>query len=378
MEQLNIKKAIRLSAFPILGVGLLRFLLALAVVFTHTNQISSQISNQILFFNFIDGGLAVQSFFIISGFYMALILTEKYKKYSDFIINRFLRIFPFYFTVFVATILISFLFAILYQNNFALVFYSQNFKKLNWISSLILAFSNLFIVGQDITFSIGIRDTGALFIAKNFHEIPLSLAGGLIVPQSWTLSLEILFYVTAPFFVKQKNNNLICFIGLSCLINVLFYSLGLGDPWTYRFFPTQLMFFLTGILCYRIYAKIKQKEIPAAVKIFPIALILLMVFYYSIPVTPFFKKPLYFLLFIASLPILFIISKNNKTDRYIGELSYPIYLVHVLIIELLGFIPISQNLVVAAAMSVFVSIFAYKLLIKPIDTLRHKVHITNN
>lgn len=53
--------------------------------------------------NLVGGPLAVQAFFIISGFYITLILNEKYVDvnniYSLFISNRFLRLYPIYWSV---------------------------------------------------------------------------------------------------------------------------------------------------------------------------------------------------------------------------------------------------------------------------------------
>ncbi len=85
-------------------MGLLRLLLAISVVLAHLQFIFG--------YSLIGTRPAVQSFFIISGFYMSLILTEKYvgKKgsYFLFISNRFLRIFPIYWLTLILTITISF------------------------------------------------------------------------------------------------------------------------------------------------------------------------------------------------------------------------------------------------------------------------------
>ena len=77
-------------------MGLLRLLLAAAVVAEHSTPICG--------LTFTGGHLAVRLFFIISGFYMALILTTKYtadhpKRFWFFISNRFLRIYPCYYVV---------------------------------------------------------------------------------------------------------------------------------------------------------------------------------------------------------------------------------------------------------------------------------------
>ncbi len=41
--------------------------------------------------------------------------------------------------------------------------------------------------------------------------------------------------------------------------------------------------------------------------------------------------PLLFLM----IPLLFTYTKNNRTDRLIGELSYPFYLIHILILDIM-------------------------------------------
>ena len=69
-------------------MGLVRVALALAVLLSHLPLAS---------YKFLSGGLAVQSFFIVSGFYMALVLGGKYKDVGLFYSNRLLRLFPTYF-----------------------------------------------------------------------------------------------------------------------------------------------------------------------------------------------------------------------------------------------------------------------------------------
>jgi peptidoglycan/LPS O-acetylase OafA/YrhL len=85
-------------------MGLLRFILAIGVVFSHTGMAWG--------FTTLGGSIAVQAFYIISGFYIALILNEKYidqnNSYKLFITNRFLRIYPIYWLVLLLTVLSAF------------------------------------------------------------------------------------------------------------------------------------------------------------------------------------------------------------------------------------------------------------------------------
>ena len=67
-------------------MGIIRLLLALAVLLAHVENAPA------FLLRFIPGSLAVQCFYIISGFYMALVLNGKYSSKRDFYFNRFLRL----------------------------------------------------------------------------------------------------------------------------------------------------------------------------------------------------------------------------------------------------------------------------------------------
>ena len=85
-------------------MGIFRVILALFVVFDHSRAVP--------FLDLPGGVFAVKVFFIISGFYMTMILTKKYTgkgSYSLFISNRFLRLYPIYWAVVGLTIIFSFL-----------------------------------------------------------------------------------------------------------------------------------------------------------------------------------------------------------------------------------------------------------------------------
>src|SRR3954447_5357614 len=74
-------------------MGIIRLLLAIAVlIIMHSDPPPG--------FHMIGGAGAVQGFYVISGFYMALVLNEKYprgaKGYREFIVQRFLRLMPAY------------------------------------------------------------------------------------------------------------------------------------------------------------------------------------------------------------------------------------------------------------------------------------------
>ena len=85
-------------------MGTIRLLLALAVVFGHASAfgIIPPYTPQFGYFP-IDATLAVHLFFVVSGFYMGLVLDEKYRNLDGwvwrFYLNRYFRLMPTYLVV---------------------------------------------------------------------------------------------------------------------------------------------------------------------------------------------------------------------------------------------------------------------------------------
>lgn len=311
-------------------MGMLRVLLALAVVTAHAGPIFG--------LTFTGGLAAVETFFIISGFYMALILDRKYTgkhAFSLFISNRFLRLFPIYWTILFLSI------AVYIISRYALggdgLAYLSSYSLLGFKQLVFMILANLFIFGQDTAMFLGISSTGHFFWTSNFALSAPTASSFLLIPQAWTLELEMLFYLMAPWLVKKSNLFLGALISASIALRLYIY-LGLGltnDPWTYRFFPTELCLFLLGIIAYRIYRHLEEKNISRGkyVCIFIAFMALTALFQFS----PAGKAtyPMYYLIAFLAIPPIFLFTKRNKFDRYIGELSYPIYISHYLITYLL-------------------------------------------
>src|SRR5690349_20655091 len=87
-------------------MGTIRFLLALSVLLEHIGPTGPV--------HLLGAHTAVQSFYIISGFYMALVLNEKYVgvngSYTLFLGNRLLRLYPAYLALLAIAITTQFLF----------------------------------------------------------------------------------------------------------------------------------------------------------------------------------------------------------------------------------------------------------------------------
>ncbi|RYE52426.1 MAG: acyltransferase [Sphingobacteriales bacterium] len=172
-------------------MGLIRFILAIAVVLCHTTTING--------FSPVSGNTAVQCFYIISGFYMSLVLNEKYigkNSLETFYTNRALKIYPIYWFVLIASLLWSFM---VYKLGYPGVLkqYADN-SPLATSTTVYLALSNIFIIGLDWIFLFGLKD-GKMFFTKDFNSSKPALYTFAFNSIAWTVGVELMFYFIAPF-----------------------------------------------------------------------------------------------------------------------------------------------------------------------------------
>lgn len=307
-------------------MGILRLFLALAVVLEH---VAAPVGLRPL-----RGVEAVETFFMISGFYMAMILTEKYRgpgSHKLFWENRALRIYPVYWTVALLTALLWAASNRRFDDGSPL----SVFKQLDGIGAWLVTLANFLIFGQDAIMFTGGNPTGQLFFTPDFRTAPKQVWTFLLVPPAWSLSLELLFYVLAPFLVRRRLSVLAVIVGLSFALRAyLFFTVGYrNDPWTYRFFPTEIGFFLVGALAYRFYLRLQTWSFPRGFLTgWALAFYLFLCLHQFLPeaaIKGVAAKPWIFFVFAwLSIPLLFLRSKHSSLDRYIGELSYPLYIVH--------------------------------------------------
>jgi peptidoglycan/LPS O-acetylase OafA/YrhL len=327
-------------------MGSLRTIFALSVVFSHLG-IST----------FVGARNAVQIFYIISGFLISYILIEakNYSNIKNFYYNRILRIYPLYCVILFISILI---YPILDIKFFYII------EQAPIIASILLIFSNIFIIGQDWIMFSGIKNNILIF-TTNFYNSEIILFEGLFIQQAWTLGLEIIFYLIAPFILFNRKIILTLLI-FSILLRIYLIKIGIGlkDPWTYRFFPTELAFFLIGALSHQIlypfYKKILQHNIYLASKLSTYFLIIVSLFWFKISIAQYFNSFILFVFIVFLLPLTFFFSTNNRWDKYIGDLSYPIYIGHFLIINIMSSLIKSLNLSEDVYAVYFRKIFNYR------------------
>ena len=320
-------------------MGLFRLALACSVLLEHAR------GHGFFGLGFLTGRLAVQSFFIISGFYMALVLHEKYLgpgRYWTFLQQRFLRLYPSFIIIVLIILLTDGIISMVTGAPFGC--YVPWFEYGHLLSpaafALFLA-NNVNLVGHDMVVLLQMDTVTGQVSFFNTTGHPLLDAHYFFVnPPTWTLGVELSFYIVAPFLVcrsaKMQVSVLLASVVLRCLVPYLIeglspwtYVKGHGTTWTYSFFPSNLCFFLAGSLGYLFYKRYRS-WIGATVTTHK-----WIFFVFGAFVATYDRLPNWQYLYVILIPLvcvmvpmLFAATRNHHLDRLVGELSYPFYLIH--------------------------------------------------
>lgn len=276
--------------------GTYRTLLALTVVFVHFSQIAE-----------LSGLYAVFGFFVLSGYLMTLIMNESYgytrKGIAAFTVNRFLRIYPIY-----------------------------------WFALLIAVGILLLIQGK-------IWKGGSnFFMPENafqwFQNIALVLkhsSAPQIIQPAWTLTVELFFYVCIG--LGLSRNRTITLVWLAGSIAYTLYLLGSGAADYSRFFTlgAASMPFALGASLYHWRDELNQR-FPALNQSLLLPIVLFAIYLANISlshvlgvheVIGFYLNIGLCALMLASLNLRTQMpGVSHKADSLLGDLSYPIYLIH--------------------------------------------------
>jgi peptidoglycan/LPS O-acetylase OafA/YrhL len=340
-------------------------LLALSVVAGHFSNI--------LGIRLIDAGVAVHLFFVVSGFYMALILTAKYQDRRIFYLNRVLRLWPTYLAVLVGGY-VWFYFCWYYTGKQPPpLWVAQAYHSMPAWQALGLHAANITMVGLDIPCLFFYRpETGFLFAPFNSAPPTDAFPARTLVQigQAWTISMEIYFYLLVPFLVRRGVAFLTFLVFTSVLLNLATDSFGLS---AYFFFPGQLYLFVIGILTYRFYtshrAAIDARPIRSVVWLCAIAGTVLVYQWVPDVVAPYFV----FVVCVPAIPWLFAHFRNSRRDTELGNLSYALYLCHGVVASVLAISLHSENGTLLAVVSTIVALALNLLIEKPIDKIRQSL-----
>jgi peptidoglycan/LPS O-acetylase OafA/YrhL len=223
-----------------------------------------------------------------------------------------------------------------------------NFSSLPLAATLYFAYANIFIVFSHLT-AIIMQDHNGLFAMANLRGDPFVgktfTWDYLYIGPAWSLSVELLFYFFAPLIVRLRNGYL-WRVALASAISLSTWAamvaLGISFvPWAYNFFLPNLIFFMLGSLSYSIfYSGVFTKFVPynrITASLMAIVVLGTCILYSYIPTqlslgigriaitNVFFLGSLVFI----CMPYIFELTKTNRVDQYIGNLSYLYHLVMV-------------------------------------------------
>lgn len=344
-------------------MGIVRVLLAISVVLAH--------STAILGTTLFGGRTAVECFFVISGFYMAMVWSGRYSKGGNwwtFMASRLARLLPVYLIILIASASTSFLAVALGSTTG----FTETFDALSISGKIVTIASNVTLIGQDwLTFT-AVGSNGFPVVMADPLSAPNRGAGLLLVPQAWSISIELAFYVLAPFILRLSTKKLIV-LGLGSLaIRAVLAMVGLDvDPWTYRFFPAELIYFVLGAIAFRI----TRDSLRPPGWLGPMLLALLIiigVLWSSLRDALPLIEPLFPFLFAFAVPYFFAWTKRNRQDRWIGELSYPLYLVHMLVAQVLSAVGLQVNGLTLSVTSLVAAAGILVVVAAPLEKLRQR------
>jgi peptidoglycan/LPS O-acetylase OafA/YrhL len=279
------------SATKIWQLDALRGILSLWVLLEHV-RLFSPIKTSASFENMIWAGNAVDVFIILSGFVITLLLNKSSTiQIPKFWVQRFFRLWPVFVVCFLASLLVP-----------------LEKEPESWPIAIV---SNLTMLHGIVPES----------ICKNVSTS--------ILPPSWSISLEWQFYIFAPFFISAlslKKWWVVPCIFLSILCAAMWSTSSFVYP---SFLPIKLHLFLIGIACFYI------KEFLADVGFVfstPHAVIATALVF---AVTQKISLAIWFIVFVTMIPGNIASATESlrntllgKSLRWIGSISYPVYLCH--------------------------------------------------
>jgi peptidoglycan/LPS O-acetylase OafA/YrhL len=313
-------------------MGTLRFFLAISIIVAHAGPVFGVW--------LVDARLAVQLFYLLSGFSMAFVWQEKYATSQaplrTFFLGRALRIYPQYFMVLVPTVLLS-VYAWLAFDRHPIATAAQH--PVIGIGGLWLYLQQVVLVGMEAHLFLQRAADGTLAFCLNFHQgAQPPLHDYLFVPQAWMLSLQLVFYMLVPLLLPRPRLCAVVLVLSFAARLAGWWGLGLtSDPWTHRFVLFELGVFLLGVFSCALYRRVQARrpELLDRAGAGWGGLVLLSLLALALP---WLQRPLgegaYWVVLLTTVPVLpalFQATRRLRWDRVLGDLSYPIYISHLLV-----------------------------------------------
>jgi peptidoglycan/LPS O-acetylase OafA/YrhL len=284
--------------------GIYRTLLALFVVASHLMSIT------------VIGQYAVHGFFILSGYLMTYIMSHNYgynlAGIRGFCINRFLRLFPTYWVLCVAIILILFFAG---STNTLAFNYNMGIPRgtLSWLQNLTMFYVDM---------------------------IPMTVNPRLS-PPTWALTVEILFYALIAVGLSKTRRSTLVWAGLSVLYIIATHWFKLDNSYRYSAVMAGSLPFAAGALLYhyRDHMAARLGWLKTRIGLATVVALFLLnclcgCLVVLIGLNDAIRHICYYLNLLLNLTLIFALldgfpfSFPKRVDAIIGDYSYPLYLLH--------------------------------------------------
>jgi peptidoglycan/LPS O-acetylase OafA/YrhL len=316
-------------------MGFFRLFLSLCVLVAHFSYVG--------FAGIHIGVMAVCCFFIISGFVMTLLIEKYYsslKSVGKFYLDRVVRIVPQYAFYFVVTLVAAYFFGIRHE-------YLRELP------------------------SVGRALIQLLIFPMNFYEFFSN--ADMVIPTSWTLGLEALFYLVIPFILIFRIRSVI-FCGSLILFLLGYFRIINADFWTYRVLAGNIFLFICGSWIAQADTRL-QKYIPWAVVAG--AALLFAYTFVNPTLNIHYSRSLLFAVACGIPALLFLKDRKFlvRADDVAGNVAYGVFLNQFLVFPLLNRVyPSSPEIVPmiiqVAAASMALSYLSFSLVESPLIALR--------
>jgi peptidoglycan/LPS O-acetylase OafA/YrhL len=346
---------------------MLRLVLALSVVMSHG-------LTTLLGIRLFDGAGAVWIFFAISGFLITIALSNKYqgsvRHLGHFYWNRVIRLYPAYWLWLAITItayllipaeLLTYQRFVVDNSLQASGFWADHLHTASISTRIVAGVANIFGFFSDALLYLGLdKTTGALVANPQQNQSAWGM-GFMFIGQFWSIGIELFFYAIAPLITKSllRVSVLFC-LSASGYLEQAWTEIGLWAALppaiTYLQAPKFLWMFMVGSMLGHVFLCSKEAK-PQEKLILPITLLLLMYAYIASRCSilfPIQRFPWWIFAGVtAAVPLLFAKTAANKFDRFAGDLSYPVYVNHFIIVQTLGSITAPNGLAFALTSILF-------------------------
>ncbi|MDR3476827.1 MAG: acyltransferase [Gammaproteobacteria bacterium] len=317
-------------------MGIYRLLLAIFVILNHLD---------ITLHGFRMGSVAVVSFFLLSGYVMTALIHKYYRapqQIFNFYLDRIMRLFP------------------------QFLFY--------------LAMTLLLIVVAHPK-SIYINDVTVPKVLLNTLMLPLGfymydgLFNSQIIPQAWSLGLELSFYFAIPIILVYRIRWPVFLLSAMVFVLARFEVID-AQYFSYRLLPGTLFLFLCGSFLQASHAK-RDQYLLYATYLMAFVFVVLDVMKEPIAQTDYNRQVLFGLL--IGLPMVWMLSNKRwgVIDNTFGNISYGVFLNHFFLIWLFQCIGVSTesfvSIVILISTAIVLAWASYYWIERPVILYRHRL-----